>query len=140
MPPASPGWMISLRAESSVLYRSWRCELSAAANLPVGGADDQGAGTGDGVISCAAATTASCSPSMHAAPKTTYCAMPFISGLSPLLRTVLFSSTLSLRGKNNKTWKVLSTPVDGPLWLFSGHANVNIDRGAGVPDGRVQFQ
>ena len=126
MPPAFPGSVISFRAESPVLDRSWRCELSAPANLPVGGADVQGSGAGDGATSCATATTASCRLSRHAALKTTYCAITFISGLSPLLRTANFSSvvraigrTVCLRGEHNKTCKVPSTPVDGPLWLFS---------------------
>lgn len=80
--------MISPRAGSSVLYRFWRCELSAPAGRP----DEQGTRTVDGTTCCAAVTTASCVPSTHAAPKTTYCATAFISGLSPLLRTVNLSS------------------------------------------------
>ena len=50
MPPAFPGCVIAPPAEPAVPGRSWLCELSAAANLPVGGAEDPGAEADDGTV------------------------------------------------------------------------------------------
>ncbi|HMB82811.1 MAG TPA: hypothetical protein VKI40_02055 [Terriglobales bacterium] len=51
MPPAFPGCVIAPLLEPPVPDRSWLCELSAAASLPVGGAEDPGAEAGDGTVS-----------------------------------------------------------------------------------------
>jgi hypothetical protein len=51
MPPAFPGCVIAPLVEPTVPVRSWLCELSAAASLPVGGAEDPGAETDDGAVS-----------------------------------------------------------------------------------------
>ena len=51
MPPAFPGCVIAPLVETLVLGRSWLCELSAAAILPVGGAENPGAEAGDGAVS-----------------------------------------------------------------------------------------
>lgn len=87
MPPALPGCVIPPLVEPPVPDRPWLCELSAAATLPVGGAEDPGAEAGDGAVSWAMVTTANCRMSMPAAPKTTCLVITFISGLSPSLRT-----------------------------------------------------
>jgi len=63
----------------------WLCELSAAAILPAGEAEDPGAEAGNGTVCCAEAITASCRMSRLAARKTTYWVNPFISALAPLL-------------------------------------------------------
>src|ERR1035441_8046708 len=87
MPPAFPGCVIAPLVDAPVPDRPWLCELSAAASLPVGGAEDTGTEAGHGTVSWAEVTTANCRMSMPTAPKTTCLVITFISGLSPLLRT-----------------------------------------------------
>jgi hypothetical protein len=63
---------------------AWLCELSTAATLPAGEAEDTGVDTGAGAAFCAEVTTASCRKSRPATRKTAFIDT-FISGISPLL-------------------------------------------------------
>ena len=57
MPPAFPGCVIAPLVEMLVSDRPWLCEFSAAAILPVGGADNPGAEAGDDARGGVARTT-----------------------------------------------------------------------------------
>jgi DNA-binding NarL/FixJ family response regulator len=50
-----------------------------------------------------------------------------------------FAATLSVGGKNNKTWEVPSTSVDGPFGRLGKHASSGVGPWVGVASGMVVF-